>query len=104
MEEPHAWRMGLRQLPVHDLTVGGILMEDRHFYRNLILVVILLIIVIFGGIYWAVVYMGENGCQRKEEAYGRDTRYDFFAGGCFVELDDGTWIETEKYRNHEEDQ
>lgn len=42
--------------------------------------------------------MERRGCARTSEAMGRDWRYNGATEGCFVRLDDGTWLPLENYR------
>ncbi len=36
-------------------------------------------------------------CPQLGEALELSTKYDFWAGGCFVEMSDGNWIRTTNY-------
>ena len=42
--------------------------------------------------------MERRGCARTAEAMGRDWRYNGVSEGCFVRLDNGTWLLLENYR------
>lgn len=55
--------------------------------------VFLLIVVTFIGVQTAK----RHSCMNKLNAYNREGYYDILSG-CFVRLDDGTYIEAHKYR------
>jgi len=39
-----------------------------------------------------------TSCPHFAEATGLPTKYDFWAGGCFVQLEGGQWVLTENYQ------
>ena len=57
--------------------------------------IVLGIFVITGGI----TYLIENYlyCPNFGEEAEKEVKYNFWAGGCFVQLDNGQWIRSNKY-------
>ena len=64
------------------------------------LVLTIVFISVFVGIMFGTVYLiGKNvACPRAGQALEMPHKYDFWAGGCFIQMDNGQWIRVENYR------
>lgn len=66
-----------------------------------VLVMVFAGILLVGGGCITYYFAEGHSCRAKAELYQRETHFDFFTG-CFIRLDDGTYIEIDKYRNQVE--
>lgn len=60
-------------------------------------------IIVFGGVIVAIIFplylMDKNiMCPKLGESLKLNTKYNFFAGGCFVEIKTGEWILEDNYQ------
>lgn len=51
-----------------------------------------------------IYHLDSRGCARAGYALERDTWYDFWGAGCFVETDDGRLVPLDNYRVTDEEE
>lgn len=62
-----------------------------------IVIMSIMVVVVLGIVAGGVKVLGEVTCSGRQEAYSRNTEYWFWTNTCWVELDNGSFIESDKY-------
>lgn len=71
----------------------------KHFiYNSGIYLIILIVILVFYFLIALGNFMGKKECSINASDMNRNYHYDFF-GGCRIQLNDGTYINKDMYRN-----
>ena len=63
-------------------------------FEKPIFTILIFILIVFALIYWREKYVYT---PQFEEAVGKPTKFNFWAGGCFVKIDNKTWVPCENY-------
>lgn len=81
------------------------LFHDGYGLRIWVVIVITISILggFLGGIGAFAYHVSFQSCQRFGANVERDTKYDFWGEGCYVQRKDGTFIPTSNYRVNTED-
>jgi hypothetical protein len=62
--------------------------------KPMVFYIVLVIIVVFGGDFLGGKYIS---CPNLGNSLQKEVKYNYWAGGCFIKLNNGNWISSNKY-------
>ena len=74
--------------------------EDiKEFILECIIPAFIITIFVFGIVFGIIYLIDKNvSCPSYSRAIDKNVKYDFWAGGCFVELDNGQYVQRMNYQ------
>ena len=79
----------------------------KRFWDNggdLFIIIFIVISFVTCGLYIGYLITKNITCPAFSKTVNKPTKYNFWAGGCFVEIKPGIWVGTNKYHGVELDQ